>query len=127
MKREQRTAAADVAAAVRAARGRRKAAAAKESIAAGALTFRAFLESRDYFPDPLNLSPAMWAIVDAADGRPDLVPADICRAIFNCEPDALPKTRRAWWASGQGGAAARRRASWLRRPSIWPSPCLSRT
>lgn len=92
MKREQRTAEADVAAAVRAARGRRKAAAAKESIAAGALTFRAFLESRDYFPDPLNLSPALWAIVDASDGRPDLVPTDICRTIFNCEPDALPKT-----------------------------------
>lgn len=92
MKREQKTAAADVAAAVRAARGRRKAAAAKESIAAGALTFRAFLESRDYFPDPLNLSPAMWAIVDASDGRPDLVPADICRTIFNCSPDVLPKT-----------------------------------
>lgn len=97
----------EIAAAARAARGRRKAAAAKESIAAGALTFRAFLESRDYFPDPLNLSPAMWAIVDASDGRPDLVPADICRTIFNCEPDALPKTAPRVVGVGAGGRAGK--------------------
>lgn len=92
MKREAKSAMEQFAAGVRAARGRRKAAAASAAIATGALTFRAFLESRDYFPEPLNLSPALWAIVDASDGRPDLVPADISRAIFNCEPNALPRT-----------------------------------
>lgn len=80
----------EAAAEVRAERARRKAAKAAEVIAAGALTFRAFLESPDFFPTPLPLSPALWAIVDASDGRPDLVPDELARAIFNCPASALP-------------------------------------
>lgn len=80
----------EAASAVRAARARVKAAKAAEVVGAGLLTFRAFMSSPDYFPGGIALSPALWAIIDASDGRPDLVPADICREIFHCEPSALP-------------------------------------
>lgn len=88
--RKKTTAGEDAAGVVRAARAKRKASKASELITAGVLTFRAFLTSPDYFPTPPDLSPAMLAIVDGADGRPDLVTADLSRAIFNCEPSALP-------------------------------------
>lgn len=80
----------EAAAAVRAARARRKSAKAAAALADGSMTFRAFLSSPDYFPGGIALSEAIWAIVDASDGRPDLVPADISREIFHCEPSALP-------------------------------------
>lgn len=86
----KKTPAREIAAEVRAARARKKAATAAARIAAGALTFRAFLESPDYFEGGIALSPALWAIVDASDGRPDLIGPDLCRRIFNCVPGELP-------------------------------------
>lgn len=84
------TAGEDFAAAVRQARARRKATREAASIAAGALTFRAFLSSPDYFSVAYDISPALWAIVDASDGRPDLIDAALCRTLFNCDPSGMP-------------------------------------
>lgn len=83
----------EAAAEVRAERARRKAQKAAETIATGALTLRAFLESHDYFAKPPALSPAMWAIVDAADGRSELVPDERSRELFNCGAAVLPAVR----------------------------------
>lgn len=88
--RKKVTAGQEAAAEVRAARGRRKLEKAKAALAAGALTFRAFLSSTDFFPMGAILSDAMWAIVDASDGRPDLVPDNLSRQLFNCPAAALP-------------------------------------
>lgn len=102
--RKKSTAGQDAAAAVRAARAAKKAEKASAAVVAGELSFRGFLTSEDYFPGGLALSPAILAIVDASDGRPDLIEPDLCRKLFNCEPAALPATR----PRVMGAAAGRR-------------------
>jgi len=90
VRKKPATANESLAAEVRTARARKKASTAAEAIAAGGLSFRAFLESSDYFPVRRELSPAMWAIVDASDGRPDLVGPVLSEQLFHCAPSALP-------------------------------------
>lgn len=81
----------------------------------GKLTLRRFLESSD-FANPYLLArrplaflkrdvltPAVWAIVDAVDGNGGSIPSDICRKIFRCEPEGLPKGRRRTVVVGAGG------------------------
>lgn len=80
----------EAAAEIRAERSRRLVARVAKTIAAGALTFRAFLTSPDFHPTPLPISDAMWAIVDASDGRPDLVPDELARQLFNVPAAELP-------------------------------------
>ncbi|MFO0588827.1 MAG: hypothetical protein U0441_14855 [Polyangiaceae bacterium] len=84
---------AEAAASIRDARARRKAESANAAVIRGELSFRAFVSSRDYFPGGLELSPAIAAIIDASDGRPDLIEPDLCRRLFNCDPSALPTKR----------------------------------
>jgi len=94
--RNRKSAAADIAGEIRATRAKRATERAARQITEG-LTFRDFLSSPDYFPQhSLDLSPALWAIVDASDGRPDLIESDeLCLEIFHCVradmPPALPR------------------------------------
>ena len=97
----------EAAAEVRAERARTKAAKVAEVIASGGLSFRAFLTSPDYFPSGLNLSPAMLAIVDASDGRPDLIPPDLCEQLFRCTPETMPTTPPRVIGIGAGGRAGK--------------------
>lgn len=84
----------DASTAVAQARLKKKLERTKEQIEAGLLDFRAFLESPDYFPQGCDLSPALWAIVDALDAKNDRIPEDVCRALFNCSPAELPGYQR---------------------------------
>jgi hypothetical protein len=76
---------------------------------AGRCSFRVFLESPDFIN--LALSPIVAAIADASEGLPVTTIADLlCKQVFNCGLDKLPREPRrevAISAGGRGGKTSR--------------------
>ena len=69
-------------------------------------TFRQFLESADFCG--LELSPAIAAIADAVDGTPvTTITPEVCRTIFGCGPEALPREPRRINGVSAGGRAGK--------------------
>ena len=77
--------------------------------AAGSLSFRAFLESPDF--TNLTLSSVVAAIADASEGIPvTTIAAAVCKQVFGCGPEGLPKEFRrevGISAGGRGGKTSR--------------------
>jgi hypothetical protein len=70
------------------------------------MTFRAFLESRDFCG--LKLSPTMAAIADASDGRPiTTIDAELVKQLFRCEPEQLPTAPPKVMAISAGGRSGK--------------------
>lgn len=73
------------------------------------LSFRAFLEDPSFLGGSVGeLSPAMLAIVDAADGYGATIQDEaLCRALFACSPAQLPTVPRRTIAVGAGRGAGK--------------------